>query len=221
MPKHTIPEMMSWTTYIAVKNKDWKGVVQRMEHGKRKRKQIDYLLFLLDRIIKEREAQGKKKVTHIVDFAGGKGDLSLVVAYKYPDIKVSIVDINQHSIIQAQYRKDQLKLSNVECIVQDIQTYDVEFDIALGLHCCGFLSDIVLNKCLQQKIMPSICVCTCCFGKIKHWFHMLKYPRFYDFVTQDKFIEIAAMAENDCIVRYLPRTTVKELQEQDWQKQII
>ena len=35
----------------------------------------------------------KKKVKHIVDFAGGRGDLSLIVAYLYPDIQVTTVEI--------------------------------------------------------------------------------------------------------------------------------
>ena len=42
------------------------------------------------------------------------------------------------------YRAEMLKLSNVYIFEGKIQDFIGHFDMALGLHCCGGLTDIIL-----------------------------------------------------------------------------
>ncbi len=65
--------------------------------------------------------------------------------------------------------RDRIKaanLSNVTIIQDDIENYNEEFDLGLSLHACGYATDIVIDKCIQQQ--ACIVSCSCCIGKIVH-----------------------------------------------------
>jgi len=47
------------------------------------------MVYLIEDLITKK----KTKIKHLVDFAGGRGDLGLILAYRNPDITITILDI--------------------------------------------------------------------------------------------------------------------------------
>ena len=156
LPKYLIPDMMSYGTYLACKRKDWIGVARRLLHSRRKRFQIETISSLLD-----------GAHTRVLDLCGGRGDLALYLAYMNPSWSVSIWDRNACAIQQARYRAEQLGLNNLKCRVIDLFNYeprdDDNWDIVIGLHACGPLTDLILNFFAPRA--KQIFIATCCFGK--------------------------------------------------------
>jgi hypothetical protein len=164
LPKHLIPEMMSLGTYLAGKRKDWKGLARRLMHCKRKRMQIETLVSLLNDYTRLDETTRPIK---IADLCGGRGDLSLMLAYLYPNCQVTIMDRNKLGLYQAQYRARMLGLTN--CAVREMDLFEYQcsehFDIVIGLHACGSLTDAIIEKFTPHT--DYLFIATCCFGKMK------------------------------------------------------
>lgn len=84
------------------------------------------------------------------------------------------------SLSRALRRIHLLGLSNVEvnngfsggfkmikvCIgdVADLSLGNFEFDVGVGLHFCGMLTDLALSACLDRK--ASFAFVPCCYGKV-------------------------------------------------------
>jgi hypothetical protein len=117
--------------------------------------------------------------SRILDICGGRGDLALVLGNEFPSSTVTIMDKNKQGLMQAEYRADMLGLKNV--VTSEIDLFDPNlstngsWDIVIGLHACGQLTDIVLEN-FKHKC-SHLFIATCCFGKMssKH-----KYSSFAD-----------------------------------------
>lgn len=48
-------------------------------------------------------------------------------------------------MLLAKYRVAQMGMKNVSTVLGDIRQFKEEFDIAIGIHACGGLTDIVLQ----------------------------------------------------------------------------
>jgi hypothetical protein len=166
LPKHLIPEMMSYGTYLAGRRKDWAAFARKILHGKRKRMQIETILSLIERIV----SPSDKRNYNWLDLCGGRGDLTLVLAYIFPNWSFTIMDRNKLGLLQASYRAERLGLRNVKVV--EIDLFDLElqakdrWDIVFGLHTCGSLTDVILAEFSSR--CDHLFIATCCFGKMRN-----------------------------------------------------
>lgn len=107
------------------------------------------------------------RVRRIVEFCAGSGYIALPLAHLYPEIEFVVIDQKGPSIDIAKQRIQQSQHDNIRIIEDDISNYSESFDIGIGLHACGYASDIIFDKCIEQK--AGFISCPCCIGKIVHF----------------------------------------------------
>jgi hypothetical protein len=129
----------------------------------RKRAQIDAIKTLLHTLLGF-HPQGASTTTTVVDFCGGSGHLSLVLAAVFPTCRFVVVDFNARALAIARERAAALGLHNVETDCADVSAYDKPFHVGVALHACGSATDFALAAC--QRARASFIVSPCCVGKI-------------------------------------------------------
>lgn len=110
----------------------------------------------------------------IVDFCCGSGHLGIVIASLLPDCHVVLLENKEESLDRAKIRCKALNLINLTFLQSNLDYYSGEFQIGVSLHACGVVTDIVLDKCMEQG--ANFVSCPCCYGAI-HDMHHLTYPR--------------------------------------------
>ena len=65
------------------------------------------------------------------------------------------------------------QLTNVKTFCGFIDEYHEHFDVGIALHACGEATDIVMEKCIEER--AAYVLAPCCVGKIKS--SNLAYPR--------------------------------------------
>ncbi|XP_068247780.1 glutathione S-transferase C-terminal domain-containing protein homolog [Palaemon carinicauda] len=110
----------------------------------------------------------------IVDFCAGGGHVGIILAYLLPSCKILLVENKDHSLKRAKQRVDTLKLKNVEYLQCNLDYFQGTFDLGVCLHACGVATDLVMQKCFEQKA-KFVC-CPCCYGGVRPN-HILEYPR--------------------------------------------
>ena len=180
LSKYLVPEQMSMGTYLAGKRKDWRGLANRMNHCRRKRNQIDIILSLIGEMKFATDNPSRK----ILDVCGGRGDLSIMLAWMNPSWSITLVDRNQCALQQAQYRALNLGISNLKSHEIDLfslsgnhEIMQSEYDLVLGLHACGSLTDMILE--MFGPMTEKMLIATCCFGKMSEK-HRSPYSRIAD-----------------------------------------
>lgn len=165
LPKYLVPDHMSMGTYLAGKRKDWRGLAHRVKHCRRKRSQIEIILSFL-------EDTAQRQNLKILDICGGRGDLSVFLAWMNRHSSVTLVDRNECALQQAKYRAEKLGLDNLETIPVDLFNLDnnhkimnTDYDVVIGLHACGSLTDVILEKFVPRA--HKVYIATCCFGKMQ------------------------------------------------------
>ncbi|QDZ22238.1 putative methyltransferase [Chloropicon primus] len=106
----------------------------------------------------------------IADVGAGRGDLSLALALKFRDCQFVVIDVNESSLNQGKALAARLKIKNVTFLLQDVKCisrFNEDFDLFIGLHACGGLTDAILEQVSLQRSPASFLICTCCFGKNK------------------------------------------------------
>lgn len=104
---------------------------------------------------------------HCVEFGAGSGHLGLLIASLRPQCRVTLVEVKQHTCDIARGRIAAANLSNVcvfEGSVDAFATAGAPFELAIGLHLCGLLSDAVLELATERK--ARVCVVPCCYGQL-------------------------------------------------------
>lgn len=161
------------------------------ERSERKKNQISNIIWCAKKILKDGDT--------VVDFCGGGGHLSLVLAYLMPNIKVYLVDRNEVSLALATKRKDNLNLNNYFIERSDVYEWNsTSFQLGLAIHSCGPLTDIILEKCIKYN--ASYIIAPCCFGSIRNGvFDVIHYPRSNTFknlgISLEEYISIASAAD--------------------------
>ncbi|EDQ87666.1 uncharacterized protein MONBRDRAFT_27083 [Monosiga brevicollis MX1] len=97
--------------------------------------------------------------------------------------EIILFDRNVFSLSRALQRAAQLKLTNVSVCIGDMESFAemaLPFDLGVGLHFCGMLTDLALNACISQH--AAFVFCPCCYGKISRNFNkqgecVMDYPR--------------------------------------------
>lgn len=125
----------------------------------RKRQQISNIIHYVSRLVRDGQ--------EIVDFCGGGGHISLVLAWLYPQVHVTLIDRNEVSLALATKRRTELGLTNMDIVCSDVQLWKPNhFDIGVAIHACGSLSDIIMEKCIEMK--ASYVMAPCCFGGLQN-----------------------------------------------------
>ena len=145
--------------------------------------QILWMMEQVDGIIKTiagkrcngaKEERGEKHVKdpiRIIDIGAGRGDLALALALHFKDAEFVVIDVNESSLEQGKALARKLKIHNIQFKLQDVKCinlFERDFDLFIGLHACGGLTDAILEQALAQRSPGSFLVCTCCFGKNKN-----------------------------------------------------
>lgn len=125
----------------------------------RKRQQISNIIHYVSRLVRDGH--------EIVDFCGGGGHISLVLAWLFPNTHVTLIDRNEVSLALATKRRTELGLTNMAIVCSDVQLWKPDhFDIGVAIHACGALSDIIMEKCIEMK--ASYVMAPCCFGGLQN-----------------------------------------------------
>lgn len=115
---------------------------------------------------------------HIVEFGGGSGHLGLTLAYLRPECTVTIIELKPHGAGLAKRRVAELQLPNVNIIHGDMTKdfpADAQFQLGVGLHPCGYLTDRILKRCHQAN--AAFCIVPCCYGQLTHTYEDGTLPR--------------------------------------------
>ena len=130
--------------------------LKKVGRGKRKRQQLESLVANISEMIKSNDT--------VVDFGCGQGHVGLLVAFLFPSSNVILVDNNPEKL-----RMAKAKLESVPQIMSQVTMFKEisevgNFDVGVGLHCCGPLTDVVIERCIREG--ASICISPCCYGKM-------------------------------------------------------
>jgi len=116
----------------------------------------------------------------IVDFGCGSGNLTLSLAFLFPAIEFVCVDQNETSLDLLKKRAENASLRNVRVLRWSFSGGGValrndlawlrsevgDFDLGIGLHCCGSFTDVVMELCADM--CAECIVCPCCNGRVGH-----------------------------------------------------
>lgn len=126
-----------------------------------------------------------RAVTHIassgniiVDFCSGGGHLGILLAHLLPQCQILLVENKEESLERGQRRIEELGLTNVMLYQCNMDYFTGPFDIGVCLHACGVATDLVLQRCLDNR--ASFVICPCCYGSIQNT-HTMTYPRSLSF----------------------------------------
>jgi len=132
----------------------------------------------------------------VVDFCSGGGHLGLLVSHLAPKSIVHMVENKEESLARARERGVGLRADNVWFFQCNLDYYIGTFEVGSSLHACGVATDLVIEKCTQNR--ASFVCCPCCYGGIQT-LDSLKYPRSKMFtnmnVTQSSYFVIAHSAD--------------------------
>ncbi|KAL1524434.1 hypothetical protein AB1Y20_019329 [Prymnesium parvum] len=107
------------------------------------------------------------KGAHVVEFGAGQGHLGLLLARLRPDAAVTLVEVKEYSCAAACTRAQRLALRNVRVFHGSLEAFEQSgepFDVALGLHLCGLLTDATLE--LAARRGAAACIVPCCYGQL-------------------------------------------------------
>jgi hypothetical protein len=83
------------------------------------------------------------------------------------------LEVYAYAYCSAEERIAAAQLTNVEIFCGFIDEYHNPFDVGIALHACGEATDMVMQKCLEER--AAYVLAPCCVGKIK--LSDLSYPR--------------------------------------------
>eukprot|EP00730_Choanoeca_flexa_P014912 TRINITY_DN6695_c0_g1_i1.p1 TRINITY_DN6695_c0_g1~~TRINITY_DN6695_c0_g1_i1.p1 ORF type:complete len:562 (+),score=103.04 TRINITY_DN6695_c0_g1_i1:144-1829(+) len=170
----------------------------------RKQQQLESMCKLIMRVARPGQ--------RIVEFGGGGGHLSLCLAHLMPKCQVVVLDRNVFALARALKRAHGLALRNLTVCVADMVDFasmHYTFELGVGLHFCGLLTDLALDACLQAN--ASFVLAPCCYGKICQTHNnasddvdqtaLVTYPRSAAFQSQvphsEQFYTLASLADYD------------------------
>ena len=119
----------------------------------------------IESLLKVWSSDEKGRRLRVVEFCAGSGFVLLPLAKMFPCVEFVLIDYKKRSIEIGRSRVEAANLEgNVRVLHQDISDYDEDFEVGLGLHACGPLTDITLSKCYANRAM--FVVAPCCVGKV-------------------------------------------------------
>ena len=155
------------------------------------------------------EIFGEKKC--VIDFGSGSGNLCLAFASIFPKTKFIFCDMKEESLRILQNRADKANLKNVEIFQRSFSPVNVDedvkylrnkypdFDLGIGLHCCGSFTDIIMEICV--KCGTDCVVCPCCNGKIARYIE-----KGDDLVAKTMSIDLESSSDESSLSYSYPRS---------------
>ena len=104
---------------------------------------------------------------HVVEFGAGSGHLGLLLASMRPDCSVTLCEIKEFTCAFARERVAALGLTNCNVFCGSVDGFAASgqpFQCAVGLHCCGLLTDSVLELSASRR--AAVCLVPCCYGQL-------------------------------------------------------
>ena len=144
------------------------GTLTREEYITRKK--IPQIMWLVNRI---KALPRKDGLRHVLDVGGGRGDLATQIARTFPDLNVTVVDMNKSSLEAGEdYASEMGVRDRMHFVHSDfaayVENYNVDpeknqIDLVVALHACGDLSDLAIA--FAQQLQCDFLVCPCCYTK--------------------------------------------------------
>lgn len=128
--------------------------------SRRKREQTEGFARILGKL-----AAGRSGL-RIVDFGSGSGNMTLPLAYLFPEHHFVAIDMKDKSIALLEAKAREAGIGNLQGQVGMIETYEDAFDIGLALHACGNATDHAMKKAMRNT--AAFVVSPCCVGKLKY-----------------------------------------------------
>lgn len=167
----SLSSRIDWTTMASALDPLQGGKLHHAPRGLHKRQQLESLYVLLASLLPPTSSLN----TRIVDFGCGSGNSSLALAALFPHCHFTLLDVKPTAIALAEQRAREAGLTNVSFFVGDADAWEGPFDLGLGLHCCGSLTDRVQLQCLARQ--AAYVLAPCCLGKIANTPAEVVYPR--------------------------------------------
>ena len=124
----------------------------------------------------------------VFEFGCGSGHLGLLIAYRNPlTVHVVLIERKEYCVNVMKQRVNDLNLTNVTIICQDIRDFIQEYTIPLyineepvvglvtvSLHSCGLLTDLIIEFVLywmniyKYVLYHAFVLCPCCYGQLSH-----------------------------------------------------
>lgn len=146
------------------------------------------------------------KRLEVVDFCCGAGHVGLLLAALFPCIHVYLIEWNKTACKRAYIRRMLAGLTNVSILPISILDFPEHqtFDIGVGLHACGWLTDEALRLCFKRR--ASFVMCPCCIGKLglapQYTRKELPLPRsllLRESVSEDIYIQLSKVGDHSNI----------------------
>lgn len=116
--------------------------------------QVLWMVAQFGRVVRD-ASEGGRPIVRAADIGAGRGDLSICLAKAFPSIHFTVVDVNGPSLEAGRALADALGVGNVAFRLWDIRSDAMRaappFDVYLGLHACGGLTDAVLFLALNER----------------------------------------------------------------------
>ena len=131
----------------------------KIGRAERKRQQLESLAFSFRELVREGDV--------IVDLGCGQGHVGLLLAYLHPSCSVILLDNNPDKIKMCEKRLESLPDSLKRRVTTMSSISELEgkdFDVGVGLHCCGKLTDIAIGCCTRAG--ARFCISPCCYGQV-------------------------------------------------------
>lgn len=167
----SLSSRIDWTTMASALDPLQGGKLHHAPRGLHKRQQVESLYVLLASLLPSTSSPH----TRIVDFGCGSGNSSLALAALFPHCYFTLLDVKPTAIALAEQRAREAGLTNVSFFVGEADAWDAPFDLGLGMHCCGSLTDRIQLQCLARE--AAYVLAPCCLGKIAHTPAAVVYPR--------------------------------------------
>ena len=159
--------------------------------------------------------RGVGRAVRLVDFCASSGFVGLPAAWvlKHLNVRVDVTDMRAMSIQLAQQRLQMCKGSSVEnyvdARVELCEDHPGGFDIGIGLHACGTMTDVILDRCLSER--AAFVLAPCCVGRLAQTDAYLSRPRSCTLKRILTPAQMRALSKSaDCAVR-----DVQKLSETD------
>jgi len=139
------------------------SAVAQARRCRRKALQVESFYLLLQPLLALEKQPGTRLL--VVDFCCGTGGLALPLAALLPQADFLGVDVDPESMRIMAARAAAAGLRNVRTQCARVEEYaQPAFDVALGLHACGSLTDHVMLQAAAHGAL--YVVCPCCMGKL-------------------------------------------------------
>lgn len=140
-----------------------------LSDGKRKYKQINKYLEILESLLKDQS----KNELHIVDMGSGSGYLTFSLYWylsklKGWNIKMTGIELREHLVLKSNALARSLEFEGLNFIAGDIQTTDLPegTNVLIALHACDIATDMAIAKGIENKVEVMV-LAPCCQKQIR------------------------------------------------------